>query len=102
MFIIPYFLCSKQNLSIACSRPYFINFNLLVSGGSWWTGARKDENKDHWVWDHSDTEVVFTNWDSKNFQPDGSNDENCVLSVFGLWHDYPCNYTFYIICERGE
>lgn len=35
-------------------------------------------------------------------QPDDGKDENCVLSKFGLWHDYPCHYTFNIMCESGE
>lgn len=55
-----------------------------------------------WVWDHSNTQLVFMNWDLKGSQPGGGKDENCVLSIFGLWHDYPCHYTFNIMCESGE
>nr|XP_034321651.1 collectin-12-like [Crassostrea gigas] len=73
-----------------------------VSGGLWWTGAIKDRNKNIWVWDHSDTELVFTNWDPDGSQPNGESTENCVLSKYGLWHDFPCQHTFNIICERGE
>lgn len=76
-----------------------------VSGGYWWTGAIKDRNKNIWVWDHSDSKLVFTNWDSKDSQPNGESkekDENCVLSECGFWHDYPCQNTFNMICERGE
>uniref|UniRef100_K1RHW6 Aggrecan core protein n=1 Tax=Magallana gigas TaxID=29159 RepID=K1RHW6_MAGGI len=71
-------------------------------GGLWWTGAIKDRNKNIWVWDHSDTEMVFTNWDPDGSQPNGESTENCVLTKYGLWHDFPCQQTFNIICERGE
>lgn len=50
--------------------------------------AIKDKNKNLWAQDHSDTELVFTNWDPMGPQPNGGNDENCVLSEFGLWHEY--------------
>lgn len=82
---------------------YTKTHRLLVSGGNWWTGAIKDRNKNIWVWDHSDSELVFTNWDSKDSQPNGESkekDENCVLSELGFWHDYPCQDTFNMICER--
>lgn len=55
-----------------------------------------------WVWDHSNTQLVFMNWDLKGPQPGDGKDETCVLSKFGLWHDYPCHYTFNIMCESGE
>lgn len=71
-----------------------------VSGGLWWTGAKKDTNKNIWVWDHSDNELVFSNWDQAGPQPNGGKKENCVLSKSGLWHDFPCQNNFNIICER--
>lgn len=72
-----------------------------VSGDSFWTGAIKDINKNIWVWDHSGTELVFTNWDPNGSQPNGGNDEPCVVSEGGLWHDYSCDSTVNLICERG-
>lgn len=52
--------------------------------------------------DHSKTQLVFMNWDLKGSQPDEWKDENCVLSKNGLWHNYPCQDTFNIMCESGE
>nr|XP_019927563.2 hepatic lectin isoform X2 [Crassostrea gigas] len=73
-----------------------------ISEDNWWIGAREDIDNEVWVWDHSGDELVFRNWDPAGSQPSGGTAEDCALSRVGLWHDYPCNYTFYIICERGK
>lgn len=77
----------------------YIKKNRSVSEDIWWTGAINDPNKNVWVWEHSDKELVFTNWDLR--QPGDFENEHCVASVNGLWHDYPCYSPFYIICEKG-
>ncbi|XP_045570341.1 macrophage mannose receptor 1 isoform X1 [Salmo salar] len=44
--------------------------------------------------------VVFQRWD--NNQPDfKNNDENCVASYNGFWHDYNCGTEMRSICERS-
>lgn len=53
-----------------------------------------------WVWDHSGDGLTYKNWYPN--QPNGGNREECMLSEKGLWHDYPCNSRYKIICERGE
>lgn len=73
-----------------------------ISTDKWWIGAKEDTNNNVWVWDHSGGKLVFENWDPVGNQPSGGTAENCALSDAGLWHDYPCNFTFNIICERGK
>lgn len=79
-----------------------INLIHLVSSNNWWIGAKEDTDNEVWVWDHSGNELVFTNWDQAGSQPSGGTAEDCALSSVGLWHDFPCNYTYFIICERGK
>lgn len=71
-----------------------------MSKGKWWIGAKEDTTNEVWVWDHSGEELDFKNWDPNGSQPGGGTAEDCALSNAGLWHDYPCNSTFYIICEK--
>lgn len=54
------------------------------------------------MWDHSGDELVFQNWDTVGSQPSGGTAEDCALSDEGLWHDYPCDSRYNIICERGK
>lgn len=79
-----------------------INLIHLVSSNNWWIGAKEDTDNEVWVWDHSGNELVFTNWDTAGSQPSSGTAEDCALSRLGLWHDFPCNHKFYIICERGK
>lgn len=71
-----------------------------VSTGKWWTGGIKHPQYDDWVWDHSGNDLTYRNWYPN--QPNGGKSEECMLSEDGSWHDYPCDFTFRIICERGK
>ncbi|XP_052694215.1 collectin-12-like isoform X1 [Crassostrea angulata] len=73
-----------------------------ISEDRWWIGAREDTDNEVWVWDHSGDELVFQNWDTVGSQPSGGTAEDCALSDEGLWHDYPCDSRYNIICERGK
>lgn len=71
-----------------------------VSTDKWWTGAVKHPQYNDWVWNYSGDGLTYKNWYLN--QPNGGNGEECMLSENGLWHDYPCDFRYKIICERGE
>lgn len=54
------------------------------------------------MWEHSGDKLVFDNWDPAGNQPSGGTAENClgIGTVEGLWHDFACNRSFHIICEK--
>ncbi|XP_062572233.1 perlucin-like protein [Saccostrea cucullata] len=73
-----------------------------ASGDSWWIGGTDLNSEGTFYWEHSSKNMTYTNWYSN--QPDNDTigiNENCVSMVrSGYWHDYPCNHTFYYICEK--
>nr|XP_022311671.1 CD209 antigen-like protein D isoform X2 [Crassostrea virginica] len=69
-------------------------------GKRWWTGGRDYHGNDTWVWDSSKDSFSYVNWD-KN-QPDPSSEGCLVMYSSGYWHDYPCNETFWFICENNS
>lgn len=54
------------------------------------------------MWEHSGDKLVFDNWDPAGNQPSGGTAENClgIGTDEGLWHDFACNRSFHIICEK--
>lgn len=62
-----------------------------------WIGASDTASEGTWVWvDGSDMDG-YTNWGGSN--PNGSNNENCVLLKDGKWTDTPCSLQRYYICK---
>lgn len=68
-----------------------------MSGAAWWTGGVKDKNEVGWIWDNSNTEMGYTNWDPYQ---DNTGDEKCVmLSESVQWKRHSCTNNVKIICE---
>ena len=66
-----------------------------------WIGLDEMAKEDRWVWtDHKS--VGYTNWD-RNQPGDHAGDEDCVAIGWGkmMWHDAPCRYKMYPVCEIG-
>ncbi|XP_052695309.1 collectin-12-like [Crassostrea angulata] len=69
-----------------------------------WTGGNDLDNEGHYVWDHSNTSIVFTNWNT--YEPSRLNlsfalTRDCIdMFRNGKWNDRPCSYGNQFICEK--
>ncbi|XP_022309026.2 C-type lectin 37Db-like isoform X2 [Crassostrea virginica] len=66
----------------------------------WWTGGRDYHGDDTWAWDSSKDSFLYDNWGGN--QPDIGFEGCLVLTSAGDWHDYPCDSTFFFICEKNS
>lgn len=73
---------------------------LFILGKCWWTGGRDYHGDDTWAWDSSKDSFLYDNWGGN--QPDIGFEGCLVLESAGDWHDYPCDSTFFFICEKNS
>ncbi|XP_052695391.1 collectin-12-like [Crassostrea angulata] len=65
-----------------------------------WTGLNDRHIEGHYVWDHSNTSMVFTNW--YKFVPSKGDARDCVdILRNGEWNDRPCSFLNAFICEKS-
>lgn len=69
-----------------------------------WTGGNDIETEGSYKWDHSNTNIHFTNWhptEPSNLIPDEALTRDCIdILRTGLWNDRPCSYLNSFICEK--
>lgn len=64
-----------------------------------WTGGNDLDIEGQYVWDHSNTSFVFTNW--YKFVPGRGDSRDCIdILKNGEWNDRPCSFLNDFICEK--
>lgn len=78
---------------------------ICYSGENWWTAGNKFDG--YWKWSGVVTKrFSYQDWGNHpDQQPDshGGNREDCAALWHGdngRWHDAPCYYKYYYVCEK--
>lgn len=78
--------------------------NLYTSNCSAWTGGNDLVTEGHYVMDHSNTSIVFTNWHTGEpslHDPSQAPGRDCIDIIGnGKWNDRPCSHNNKFICEK--
>lgn len=69
-----------------------------------WTGGNDIEMEGGYVWDHSNTDLNFTNWspqEPSEVNPDSALSRDCIdIKRSGFWVDRPCSTLNSFVCEK--
>lgn len=69
-----------------------------------WIGGNDMNVEGSYVWDHSNTSLVYTNWHPQEpslLHPSDASTRDCIdLLRSGRWNDRPCLYSNTFICEK--
>lgn len=69
-----------------------------------WTGGNDLGIEGHYVWDHSNTSMVFTNWyenEPSILTPSQGLTRDCIdILRNGEWNDRSCSFLSAFICEK--
>ncbi|XP_065933678.1 uncharacterized protein [Magallana gigas] len=69
-----------------------------------WTGGNDIQTEGSYMWDHSNTNINYTNWhpdEPSLIFPNDTLTRDCIdLLRTGLWNDRPCSYLNSFICEK--
>lgn len=78
----------------------------LHGGCTAWTGLNDLDIEGQYMWDHSNTPVVFANWHTN--EPSLRNSSYALtrdcIDMFrnGKWNDRPCSYYNQFICKKTK
>ncbi|KAI7793197.1 putative C-type lectin domain family 4 member K-like [Triplophysa rosa] len=86
------------DLAIINNREEQTFLTQVTSANIVWIGLMNSDEEGLWKWVDG-TNMTFGFWEPGEPNNKLSN-EYCAVSLFN-WADYPCNYTFVWICERG-
>ncbi|CAG2221046.1 unnamed protein product [Mytilus edulis] len=64
---------------------------------AYWLGARDDVIEGIWTWSSGAT-MNFTKWNPG--EPNGGDNENCLILENNGWNDHKCNEERYFICQQ--
>uniref|UniRef100_A0A8W8NW69 C-type lectin domain-containing protein n=1 Tax=Magallana gigas TaxID=29159 RepID=A0A8W8NW69_MAGGI len=69
-----------------------------------WTGGNDIDMEGGYVWDHSYTDLNFTNWspqEPSEVNPDSALSRDCIdIKRSGFWVDRPCSTLNSFVCEK--
>ncbi|XP_062575524.1 perlucin-like protein [Saccostrea cucullata] len=67
----------------------------------WWTEGSDEGSEGTWYWHHSNSRMIYTDWNLYLGEPNGKQRANCLLLRLELkWIDCPCSYESKFICEK--
>lgn len=76
----------------------------LHLGCTAWTGLNDLTIEGQYMWDHSNTSVIFENWHANEPSlniPSNAAVRDCIdMLRTGEWNDRPCSYDNPFICEK--
>ncbi|XP_062605255.1 perlucin-like protein, partial [Saccostrea cucullata] len=80
----------------------FDRINYKDEGDDWWTDGSDEGSEDKWYWHHSNSRMIYADWNLSPREPNGKQSENCLLLQLRLnsWVDAPCSYELKFICEK--
>lgn len=77
----------------------------IFNGCTAWTGGNDLNVEGEYVWDHSNTTMVFTNWHTNEpslTSPSLATTRDCIdILRNGKWNDRPCLHLNSFICEKS-